>query len=268
MVEYSDLMPIAKAYCDIAEKGLNERWEKLPIELYDSETYEAIGGLLARQATLSIEFVTAPSIWNAHIAPIIMRCMMDALISIQWIVKDPAARARKFVLYGLGQEKLYIENMKTRMDCEDADIADLIERESAWLNSQRRDFLTEVNVGSWSDLKTRDMAKDCGLEDLYKFGYTPFSGAAHNMWHHISRFNLKFCQNPLHNFHKVPTIASCPIEVAYAVQSAQHLEESFGAVDEAYSLEIDTALPYGFLVQELNRLDERTAQNSQDQTGG
>ena len=268
MIQYSDLLPLVDAYCNTVEKGLYERWDKLPIELYDSETYEAIGGLLARQTTLSIQFMTAPSIWNAHMAPIIMRCMMDALITIQWILRDPSARAKKYVLYGLGQQKLYIENMKAREDHDAPEIAASIDSEAAWLNSQRRDFLTEVNVGRWPDLSTRDMAKDCGLDVLYKFAYTPFSGVAHNMWHHISRFNLKFCRNPLHNFHKVPTIAPCPIELEYAVQSAQHLDESFCAVDEAYSLEIDTVLPYGFLVQELNRLDERTPQNSQDQTGG
>lgn len=196
MVEFSDLIPIAKAYCAIAEKGLNERWEKLPIELYDSETYEAIGGLLARQTTLSIELVSVPSIWNAHIAPIIMRCMIDAHITTQWILEDPAARARKYVLYGLGQEKLYIENMKSRKDHDDVEMAEFIDRKEAWLNSQRPDYLTEVNVGSWSELSTRAMAKDCALEDLYKFGYAPCSGTVHNMWHHISWFNLNTGRTP------------------------------------------------------------------------
>lgn len=264
MVEFSDLIPIASAYGVIAEAGIHERWKKLPVELYESETYEAIGGLLARQATLSIEFMRTPSIWNAHIAPIIMRSMMDAQITIRWILKDPTPRAKKYVLYGLGQQKLYIENLKTREDHDAPDIAEMIEAESAWLNSQRPDFLTEVNVGRLADLTTRAMAKDCGLEDLYKFAYTPFSGAVHNMWHHISKFNLMYCNNPLHNFHKVPIVEPCPTQISFALESAKHLEDGFCAVDNVFSLEIDTQLPHAFLIHELDKLVEPTVDDSKD----
>ena len=49
-------------YQKIVIKGLHERWKKFDIEIYDSETYEAIGGLLARQATLTAELAGAPQI--------------------------------------------------------------------------------------------------------------------------------------------------------------------------------------------------------------
>lgn len=258
MIEFSDLQAIIPRYVDTAEAGLHMRWNQMPVKLYDSEIYEAVGGLMARQATLSIQFASSPLVWNAHIAPTIMRCMMDALITVKWILKDPETRARKYVLYGLGQQKLYIENMQARDDAEDPAIANLVCRMKEWLSSQRRDALTEVNVGSWSEVTTRKMAQECGLDDLYKFDYTQFSGAAHNMWHHVSCFNLKSCVNPLHNLHKVPTIAECPIDLSFMVQSADHLEQCYVAVDEAYDLQIEVPLPRSFLVGEFDKIDQKS----------
>lgn len=82
-------------YCDNIKRGLNERWQKFSIELYDSETYEVIGGLLARQATLATQFAMAPQIWNGHIAPLILRSMTDAHITLAWILCEPKDRAKK-----------------------------------------------------------------------------------------------------------------------------------------------------------------------------
>jgi hypothetical protein len=37
---------------------------------------------------------------------------LSAPIAAAWILKDPTKRARQFVEYGLGQEKLYVERLK------------------------------------------------------------------------------------------------------------------------------------------------------------
>ena len=99
-------------YCTIVENGLFERWEKFDVKISDSETYEVIGGLLARQATLTTHLARTAQDWNGHIAPLILRCMTDAHINLAWILGDPKDRAKKYILYGLGQEKLYIEHLK------------------------------------------------------------------------------------------------------------------------------------------------------------
>ena len=46
-------------YCSLIIEGFRERWKKWDIEIYDSETFEAIGGLLSRQVTLSIGLASA-----------------------------------------------------------------------------------------------------------------------------------------------------------------------------------------------------------------
>lgn len=256
MISMNDVMEVMKSYCDVVEAGLNERWDKLPVEIYESETYEAIGGLMARQATLSIELALSPSIWTGHIAPLILRCMTDAHITLAWILVEPAERAKKYILYGLGQEKLQIEHLKADADTDDEQIRQLIELKESWLNSQRRDFMTEVNVGNWAGLNTRQMAIESGCEGLYKFAYTPFSGVAHNMWQHVSVYNLKPCANPMHKFHKVATIREVPIDPDYVYRSAKYVDRTYKSIDEKYNLKIGTKMPLEYFVEEFDKLHD------------
>lgn len=255
MIELDDIMEVMQSYSSIVEKGMNERWEKLPLELYESETYEVIGGLMARQATLSIELAMSPSIWNGHLAPLVLRCMTDAHITLAWILFEPTERSKKYILYGLGQEKLQIEHLRAEADKDDEQVHKMIEIKESWLNDQRRDFMTEVNVGNWAGLNTRQMAIEAGCEGLYKFAYTPFSGNAHNMWQHVSIYNLKPCINPLHKYHKVPEIRKVPIEPDYVYRAAKYIDRTYEAVDEKFKLDIKTKMPLNYLVEEYNKLN-------------
>ena len=250
----NEVMEVMQSYCNVVEQGMNERWEKLPVEIYDSETYETIGGLMARQASLTIELAMSPSTWTGHIAPLILRCMTDAHITLAWILCEPTERAKKYILYGLGQEKLQIEHLKADADKDDEQVQKMIEFKESWLNGQRRDFMTEVNVGNWAGLNTRQMAIESGCEGLYKFAYTPFSGVAHNMWYHVSIYNLKPCVNPLHKYHKVPTILKVPIEPDFVYRSAKYIDRSYEAIDQKYNLDIETMMPLKHLVEEFDKL--------------
>ena len=53
--------------------------------------------------------------WTAHIAPVILRAMVDTHITLAWILKDPPERSRRFIFYGLGQVKLDIEHRKSSL---------------------------------------------------------------------------------------------------------------------------------------------------------
>ena len=247
------------SYCKIVEKGLHERCKKMPIKISDSETYEAIGGLLSRQATLTIYLSVSPSIWNGHIAPLVLRSMTDAHITLSWILKSPTERAKKYILYGLGQEKLFIEHLKADPSSKSKGGKRLIEIKESWLNSQRFDFLTEVNVGNWAEINTRQMAKESNCEGLYKYAYSPFSGVVHNMWQHISRYNLKYCINPLHKYHRVPTILEAPTDIDYVYRSAKYINRSFEEVDKKFKLKIKTTMPLSYLVKKINKIYGRKA---------
>jgi hypothetical protein len=252
---HDDLMRFLENYCEIVTNGLNERWQKFKIEIYEKETYEAIGGLLARQATLSTQLAMAPQIWNPHIAPLILRCMTDAHITLAWILRNHKDRASKYILYGLGQEKLYLEHLKKseEEDGKDERVQKVIKLREAWLNSQKWEFMTEVDVGSWSGMNTRDMAKEAECESLYNFAYLPFSGSTHNMWQHVGIYNLKNCRNPLHKYHSVPTITETRLSTDFVYRSAKYVDRSYGLFDKTFGISVSTPMPHEWFVREYEK---------------
>ena len=125
-----------------------------------------------------------------------------------------------------------------------------------WLSMQRADFLTEVNLGSWSGIPVRDMAQDADCDQLYRFAYAPFSAAVHSMWNHVSMFDLIHCINPLHKYHRVPMRTSIPLDPDYVYRSAKYVSRSYESVDAAYQLSVSVALPVEWLRTELTALHE------------
>ena len=240
-------------YIENVRTGFDQRWQQITPEIYDKYVHECIGGLLSRQATLSIEMAKAPAIWNSHIAPLILRCMIDAHITLSWISNEPVERTEKYVLYGLGQEKLYLEYMKEALREEpnslDAkNIQEMIRLRESWLNSQMADWATEVNVGSWSGISVRDMAKEIGRESIYKHAYVPFSGPVHNMWQHVGIHNVNQCVNPMHRFHLVPSIDELPILPDFMYRSAKYLSLSFEVFDQKFEIVNEVMLPEDFFL--------------------
>lgn len=241
-------------YTDNVRSGFDRRWDSITPEIYDSRTQECIGGLLSRQAVLTIEMARSPSTWNAHIAPLFLRCMIDGYITLAWILEKPNERSDKYIAYGLGQEKLHIEYMEEalRNDATPYDAENLkraIDSRREWLNSQQSDLTTVVNVGSWAGMSTRDMARAIGKESVYKHAYVPFSGAVHNMWQHISMYNLKRCQNPMHKWHFVPGVWRAPADPHFMYTSAKFTSLSYEAVDAKMKLGCAVVLPEVFLLQ-------------------
>lgn len=254
-MEYTQkISEFMESYCKIVRLNLDERWRKLPIKLNDAEVYEVIGGLLARQTTLSIQLADNPMIWNPHIAPLILRSMTDAHITIAWILaNDFEKRAREYILYGLGQEKKLVEHYKLELE-NDSEIQKQIEYRESWIESQRYPFLTEVNLGSWSGINTRAMSIEADCESLYKFAYEPFSAVAHNMWQHVSIFNLKRCKNPLHKFHQIPAIHDIPLSEEYVYLSSKYLSKSFSSFDKKFNLTIDAPNPMDWYLEHIEKI--------------
>jgi hypothetical protein len=261
---WSALEDIISNYVERLRKELETRWEHWGIDLSQREVHEVVGGLLARQASLAIELARAPSTWNAHLAPLVLRAMADVRINLAWIMDDPKDRARKFILYGLGQEKLQLEHRKQSISdgAVDARDAALIEASESWINSQRFTFLTEVNIGSWSGIDTRRMAEEAGCLDFYRFVYSPFSAPTHSTWQHVERYNLTYCHNPLHRYHRVPAIPSLGIDPHYMYLAARYVEETFALFDEKTGVRAGTDSALDRLLQQLDDLGEKGFMNS------
>jgi hypothetical protein len=236
------------AYCDNVREGLDLRWQAYAPEIFENEISDTIAGLAARQASLAIEFARNPGAWTHHLAPLVMRAMIDVHITLAWILGDPGPRSKDYIRYGLGQEKLFLEFLKQERDQIpegefDGSIDDVIEGRRAWLTSQLAEWAIDINLGSWSGKSARDMALEADLESLYKFAYMPFSGAAHSMWHFVGVFNVVPCENPLHKHHRLPIVRDAEPEPDYLYRSSKYVSRTYRLLSEKLGLAVDLPLP-------------------------
>jgi hypothetical protein len=245
-------------YIRAARIELHARWDRWQFNPAQSEVHEVVGALMARQVSMATQIAMNPGIWNGHIAPLLLRGMVDAYITFAWILGDPLDRSRKFILHGLGQEKLHIEYLKSYFESnsDDAEKQPIIQAMTAWIDSQRFTFLTEVNIGSWSGISTRNMAQEAGCMDIYRYAYTPFSSAAHSMWNHVAKYNLEPCKNPLHRYHQFPVDTVVSIDPDYLYRAAKYLDKTFNTFDNKFNLNIEVQSSLAILINMLNKLQD------------
>lgn len=228
---------VIREYVRVARNSFDERMDAWQIEIYEKETNEVIGGLLARQLTVARNIAEAPQIWNCHVLPILLRTMADVYITFSWIARDPKSRSRQFVEYGLGQEKLAIEKYSevvAEADEPDPDAMEFVRIRKQMLDAERASFLVPVNVGSWSQMSTRSMAKEVGETQFYDLVFAQFSSAVHSTWQHIWRLNMCPCTNPLHMGHRVPFDPELPSDALMFTHSAKYLCKTFARFDAIF----------------------------------
>lgn len=249
-----DIFETLEEYIILLNREFVTRIEHMKIDLFHSNQSEVCGGLLARQVSLATEMSKSPSIWNGHIAPLILRSMVDTYITLAWIFDSLEDRTRSYIEYGIGQQKLFIEHLKNGRSNPSKTDKDYIEKLESWLESQRFDFLTEVNLGSWSGKSIRTMAEEAGCLDFYNYCYIPFSSAAHSMWNHVSRLNLKECDNPLHKYHLIPINPEIPPDVNYVYLSSKYMKKSFLLFDKKTGFKFEGKSSFAFLFSFLKNL--------------
>ena len=227
---------ILKEYIGLLKNELREIWNNWELDLTQNEIYEVLGGLLSRQVTLTNSFIESKVNWTNDIAPIFLRTMADNYINFAWIIEKPLERAQKFIIHGLGQEKLMVEHRKAELQKQgiDPEKDDLIKASEIWISMQRYTFLTEVNLGSWSGLKTRQMAEEAGCIDFYNYVYQPFSTVVHNTWGHIAKYNLITSENELHRFLKKPLITEIEPLLHYLDLAVKYMSKMLCKFDEKY----------------------------------
>lgn len=206
---------------------------------YKGEVSSVLNGLMSRQAALAGQLVDSPGIWNHHVAPLILRAMVENVISTRWLLKEPVNRCREYVGYGLGQAKLAISHFQKKMKETPDDYVPekMIEIKQMWIESQRFMAFVDVNLGSWSGTSVRKMAIESGDEDLYNFAFTPFSSCVHSTWEHIHIFNTVRCDNPLHKWHHAPALVDFGSEPDYVFRAAKYFDLTIDSIAEAASLD-------------------------------
>jgi hypothetical protein len=202
---------------------------------YEGEVSSVLNGLMARQATLTTALARNLGIWNGHVSPLILRSMVEVVIMFRWILKDPKQRSQEYIGYGLGQAKLSISHLEKKAQDGPDEEAPLrmAGYKHDWIDSQRLMPFVEVNLGSWSGTSVRKMAIESGDEDLYNFAFTPFSACVHSQWDHVHIFNTSRCENPLHKWHRVPSINDDGFSSDYVYRSAKYLDLTLASFDDA-----------------------------------
>lgn len=238
-----DIEELVSGYVDYLVDSFDEVWTKVKIPADKLEALSAIGGLLSRQITLSIELAQAPSTWNGHSAPLFLRSMTDLYITLAWMMDDLEERPHKYIMHGLGEAKLLIEHYKLLLEKEEyqedkENLQQMIEFREHWINSQRNEFFVEVDVGTWSNLNCRKMAQEADCEDLYNFAYTPFSQVAHSMWPHVSVYNMTRCKNPLHKHHLIPALLDVPLDPDYLYRSCKYVDKTYRLFEKHFGVSI------------------------------
>jgi hypothetical protein len=217
---------------------LEDLWNSWAIDANEAEIYEVTGAILARQISLAKSFADNPQLWNNDLAPLFLRAMTENYITLHWILQDPLGRVRKFIEYGIGNEKLQVEKRTAILEeqGEEPNADEIIQAQNQWINFHRYTFLTTVDVGSWSGISTRQMAIDSGCKDFYDLVYDPFSNCTHSSWNHIGKYNVKISENPLHKFLRVPYVHPGEISSFYATLSIKYLSMVFDSFEEKFFL--------------------------------
>lgn len=264
-----DLEAIILAYMRDVDRELAGRLAVWPPDFTHIHVHEVIGGLLARQATLAKEIAGAPSLWNGHSAPVLLRAMADVHINLAWLILDPPTRCLKYIAFGLGQAKLELEHRRAEIGTRTPtpDEAAMLDAREAWINLQRATFLQDVDLGKWSGLSVRQIADEAGCLDFYHYVYTPFSGAAHSMWHHVAPYNLRTCGNPLHRYHRVPESPMLEPDVQYLLLAAKYWDKSLGVFDAQFGVVGRQPSARDSLIDDLT-VDSSNDQTAIDQSGG
>ena len=111
------------------------------------------------------------------------------------------------------------------------------------------------------------MAEESGLLDVYRYDYQPSSGATHSQWHHIGRYNLVTCPNPLHKFHKIPVAPELGLDITYLHQAAEYVQRAFTLFDNKFGLKVGAPSALDTLSAVLDA-EDRTGESEAAVTGG
>ena len=220
------------------------------------EVSSVVNGHLSRLSNLSVELASNPLAWNGHVAPLILRSVVDCLISLRWILIDPAQRSREFIGYGLGQAKLLVAHLEEKLKTlpDDESVKSMIDSKMAWIQSHKLVPFVEVNLGSWSGSSVRKMANEAGDEDLYHFAFSPFSACVHNTWEHIHSYDTQACDNPLHKRHRIPSRLDDGVSPDYLFRAAKYLTLAFDRFDEAVKHTSDLRSPRTYFDDEIGSI--------------
>jgi hypothetical protein len=240
-------MPNATALIEANEAGtrfaravfmeVDQLAEAFPPDAQNPRRVEVLLGLLQRQSQIAADMARMLPLTMSPWAEMGQRAMAETLIRLKWLAaQDNPENYEWFVNYGLGQEKLYIEHLKTLLEdggqrTDHDEIKAEIEARESWLSDQRFAWLQEVDIGGGThDKDLRKLAEEAGCADLRNLVFQPMSSVVHGHWNSIAHQNLKLCANPLHGTHRRPYEYTRPIRLAVVAAVLDLYAESYSVV--------------------------------------
>jgi Family of unknown function (DUF5677) len=201
---------------DALGRELRAAQQRVDIDVYRPTPDEVKLGLASRMFRLLRHVASDPDLWTNEMGPHALRPMIDARITIAWLLKqnDPEL-FQKFKDNGVGKRKLFKLQLEELMDNEDltSDENDqaLHERLEAEVNQDVMEEFIKIDLGgSFSGKNIRQMAQEADLGELYSLSYQPLSTEAHGEWGSLMALDLRHCGNPLHRYHRLGTFDTSP----------------------------------------------------------
>lgn len=241
---FQDMVALGYEFEESLKETILDLWYQAPHDPEFTGRNEVLDGLLMRQVNLATNAAISPGLWTADTAGIILRCMTEAQITLEWFNQNGSIDDYKdFIDYGLGQNKLLLEHQRRMLDGMEPDdkeaIEDGFDRMEQSLEAQRYTYLLPVDVGHWADKNTRELATEANCKDLYDLRFQQHNPAVHGSWDFLYENNLVECHNPLHQYHRIPQFQPLPKIPFTVVEVGNLMNRSLDSWVQARGLEIE-----------------------------
>jgi hypothetical protein len=230
--------PLANRFHEESLREVRERSLYLSVNGLIAKENEVLLGMLSRQQYLAVMMTHSMNSWNHEFGGIIIRSMVDLLICAHWISKDLIARARMYINYGLGQQKLLNEKLRSKLEADGVD-PEKDQQYAAmqyWLVRELSPDFIEVDVANWSGLSVRQMAEQADVKSLYDFAYQPLSFIGHSTWNCVAKSHLKTCDDPLHGYHKIPQFPERYFDFEVPRDAVRYYDKLLSVFDDVYEV--------------------------------
>ena len=188
--------------------------------------------LLGRLASLMEYSIGIPHVWNAYMAPIILRPIAEIMLSIKWLSGDIVQRSFRLIHASIIQArndlKRLEKSLKERKFSSDVEI--MRDFMKSRIESLERLFPCEKDQQRVPNLWK--MAKNANCMNFYNIEMSEWSACVHSSWHHVSLHNLTHWENPLYGFHRVPMVAPLECDIQYLRSAARICQTSIEEIDK------------------------------------
>lgn len=149
---------------------------------------DVLTALCTRQARLTKQLATTPSLWNDHVGLLVLRTITELHITVAWLRRDPTDRAHRFVAGSLHAVQVELEERYRELGLRapTSDERAMLDGQERWIANQEM-ALHSTGVAITPLPPVDRLAEEAGCSDYHRSVYAPFDGYARSLWHHVER---------------------------------------------------------------------------------